>query len=304
MHQIRAHLASIGHPLLGDRTYGAALHDPDLTRPMLHAAALGFVHPTTGERAVYRAPLPPDMERALARRRRPGPPLPSPRRTQHMASKPISACTGILAIWNDMDAEHEDFYEQWYMSEHFPERLGVPGFRRGRRYEAVEADRRYFSFYELDDPDVLFSPAYLARLGAPTAWTQRIMRVWKGMVRTACERVERTGHALGGYVVAARWEAPAVPEPGIADRTREALADPSVVAVDVWRACERQNAPTREAETRGTPDRLITAAMVVEATRLSSASRAVALLPTLLADLPAPRSLGLYRLIALEDSEA
>jgi 23S rRNA pseudouridine1911/1915/1917 synthase len=69
MHQIRAHLASIGHPVLGDRIYGAAPDDPALARPMLHAAVLGFLHPTTRQPAVYRAPLPPDMERAVARRR-------------------------------------------------------------------------------------------------------------------------------------------------------------------------------------------------------------------------------------------
>ena len=220
------------------------------------------------------------------------------------ASGSVVACTGILAIWNDMDVEHEDFYEQWYMSEHFPERLGVPGFRRGRRYEAVEADRRYFSFYELDSPDVLFSEAYLARLNAPTAWTQRIMSVFKGMVRTVCERLERKGSALGGYVVTARWEVPVAPEPGIAGRLREGLADPSVVAVDVWRACERQNVATQESQKRGTPDRMITAAVVVETTRLASAAKVVKRLPGILSDLSAPSSLGLYRLIAIQDSEA
>jgi 23S rRNA pseudouridine1911/1915/1917 synthase len=65
MHQIRVHLASIGHPVLGDATYGdAAARDPALPRPMLHAAVLGFAHPVTGEHVEYRAPLPPDMERA------------------------------------------------------------------------------------------------------------------------------------------------------------------------------------------------------------------------------------------------
>ena len=71
MHQIRAHLASIGHPILGDARYGPAPADPALGRAMLHAAVLGFVHPTTGEYAEYRAPLPPDMERAVAARRGP-----------------------------------------------------------------------------------------------------------------------------------------------------------------------------------------------------------------------------------------
>ena len=65
MHQIRVHLASIGHPVLGDATYGAGPRDPELLpRPMLHAAVLGFAHPVTREYLEYRAPLPPDMERA------------------------------------------------------------------------------------------------------------------------------------------------------------------------------------------------------------------------------------------------
>jgi hypothetical protein len=220
------------------------------------------------------------------------------------ASGSVVGCKGILSIWNDMDAEHQDFYEQWYMSEHFPERLGVPGFRRGRRYEAVEADRRYFSFYELDSPEVLFSDAYLGRLNAPTAWTQRMMSVWKGMFRTVCERVEREGKALGAYVVVGRWEVPVTPRPGLAASIRQGLEDPSVVAVDVWRAFERQNAATQESQQRGTPDRMITAAVLAETTRLASAAKVVKLLPASLRNLPAPSSIGLYQLIAIQDSEA
>lgn len=69
MHQIRAHLASIGHAVLGDAIYGAVPPDPALDRPMLHAAVLGFVHPATGQYVEYGAPLPPDMGRAVAQRR-------------------------------------------------------------------------------------------------------------------------------------------------------------------------------------------------------------------------------------------
>ncbi|MGH7369181.1 MAG: RluA family pseudouridine synthase [Candidatus Rokuibacteriota bacterium] len=69
MHQIRVHLASIGHAVLGDASYGMAPADATLDRPMLHAAVLGFVHPATGEYTEFQAPLPADMEREVVRRR-------------------------------------------------------------------------------------------------------------------------------------------------------------------------------------------------------------------------------------------
>lgn len=65
-HQIRVHLASIGHPVLGDGTYGGrkvkTVEDAPIPRVMLHARTLGFRHPTTGQSLEFRAPLPLDME--------------------------------------------------------------------------------------------------------------------------------------------------------------------------------------------------------------------------------------------------
>jgi 23S rRNA pseudouridine1911/1915/1917 synthase len=65
-HQIRVHLASIGHPVLGDETYGGRkvceVSDLSIARPMLHARTLGFTHPITGEHLEYSVPPPQDME--------------------------------------------------------------------------------------------------------------------------------------------------------------------------------------------------------------------------------------------------
>jgi 23S rRNA pseudouridine1911/1915/1917 synthase len=61
-HQIRVHLASIGHPVAGDRVYGA----PPAERLFLHAWRIGFLSPATGERVAVEAPLPPELEAWLA----------------------------------------------------------------------------------------------------------------------------------------------------------------------------------------------------------------------------------------------
>jgi hypothetical protein len=75
------------------------------------------------------------------------------------------AGTGAVAIWHDLlpDAT-EDFYE-WHNREHM--RVGIPGFRRGRRYIAVEGAPKYFNLYEADSPEVLSGGDCLNGLNAP-----------------------------------------------------------------------------------------------------------------------------------------
>lgn len=60
-HQIRVHLASIGHPVTGDRLYGGA-SKPGLSRFFLHSFQLGLTLPSTGERRIFESPLPPELE--------------------------------------------------------------------------------------------------------------------------------------------------------------------------------------------------------------------------------------------------
>jgi 23S rRNA pseudouridine1911/1915/1917 synthase len=68
-HQVRVHMASIGHPLLGDpvyggsgKTHGKLLTYLDFRRQALHAAELGFTHPVTKSRLSFASPMPPDMQ--------------------------------------------------------------------------------------------------------------------------------------------------------------------------------------------------------------------------------------------------
>ncbi len=64
-HQIRVHMASIGHPILGDSVYGPAKCPFKLQGQTLHAKVLGFVHPSTGEYVEFDAPLPTYFEELL-----------------------------------------------------------------------------------------------------------------------------------------------------------------------------------------------------------------------------------------------
>jgi len=66
-HQIRVHMASIGHPLLGDTVYGAKKPYPGLSGQCLHAARLTFTHPGSGERVTVEAPLPEWFQMTLNR---------------------------------------------------------------------------------------------------------------------------------------------------------------------------------------------------------------------------------------------
>ena len=62
-HQIRVHLAAVGHPVVGDAVYsqGRVLPDGELTRPFLHAYSLALEHPGTAERVSWSSPLPDDL---------------------------------------------------------------------------------------------------------------------------------------------------------------------------------------------------------------------------------------------------
>jgi 23S rRNA pseudouridine1911/1915/1917 synthase len=74
-HQIRVHMAHIGHPVLGDRVYGGAraatIGKEPLQRQMLHAASLSLFHPETGHPMTFSAPPPPDMAGVIERLRSP-----------------------------------------------------------------------------------------------------------------------------------------------------------------------------------------------------------------------------------------
>src|SRR4029453_7975918 len=89
------------------------------------------------------------------------------------------AGSAVLASWNDIAPGGDAEFDHWHTTEHIPERVSVPGFLRGRRYNAIAGNPTYFTLYETDTVAVLQSPAYLARLNAPTPWTAKCIQLFR-----------------------------------------------------------------------------------------------------------------------------
>jgi len=88
-----------------------------------------------------------------------------------MATKKKGAA--LLMVWADVPADKEKDFNRWYNEEHLAERLAVPGFLSGARYEAVKSGPKHLACYELENAAVLESPAYKRVQANPSEWTKR-----------------------------------------------------------------------------------------------------------------------------------
>jgi hypothetical protein len=82
--------------------------------------------------------------------------------------------TALLMVWADVPADKEQEFNRWYNEEHLAERLAIPGFLGGARYEAVKGGPKHLAYYELESSAVLESEAYRRVQANPTEWTRRV----------------------------------------------------------------------------------------------------------------------------------
>jgi hypothetical protein len=114
---------------------------------------------------------------------------------------------GFLAIWSDVEPDHLIDYRHWLTREHTTERVTTKGFLGVRVFRATRADiNRFFILYELESPEVLDGPAYLARLNSPTPWSQRTMPRLGNFIRGGGVMTARAGRGEGSTIVALRIE--------------------------------------------------------------------------------------------------
>jgi hypothetical protein len=111
----------------------------------------------------------------------------------------------FLAIWHDITSAGEAEYNVWHTRQHMPERLGVPGFRVGRRYVDRSRDaQRYFTLYEGATLETFSSDGYRARLNSPTAWSTRNQPNFLNFARSACVLSATLGRGIGGALATIR----------------------------------------------------------------------------------------------------
>ncbi|MEO8524291.1 MAG: hypothetical protein ABI460_06200 [Caldimonas sp.] len=132
-----------------------------------------------------------------------------------------------MLLWYDIVPEDIAAHDAWHTREHFPERVGIPGFLRAQRWVAASATGpRYLVIYEVIDIDVLSGGPYLERLNHPTPWTQRTMPSFRGMTRGFCTVRQRLGTVLGSSALSIRFTC------GAADKARlEAWLDQALSAL-------------------------------------------------------------------------
>lgn len=115
---------------------------------------------------------------------------------------------GAVAIWNDIaEAGRAQFYA-WHLHEHMPERVGIPGFVRGRRYRAADAGTQpeFFTLYETSSFQVIQGSDYLARLNEPTDWTRAATAHFQTTTRSLTRVVASHGVGSGGAMLTMRFD--------------------------------------------------------------------------------------------------
>ena len=109
-----------------------------------------------------------------------------------------------LAMWWDVAADRRADFEHWHTHEHFPERLGIPGFQRAARWRDASGGEGVFVMYELAAHEVLSSPAYALSLNTPTPWSTRMMPHHRNMVRSQCLVLASHGGAVARHALTLR----------------------------------------------------------------------------------------------------
>src|SRR5262245_22690282 len=114
----------------------------------------------------------------------------------------------FLCLWSGITPGYERELDRWHTIEHMPERLGVPGFVRGRRYvQPMDSEHPLFILYEAAHIETFRSPGLLTRLNDPTQWSKKVQPGLVNFIRTPCHPLISLGDGVGGALLTVRVSA-------------------------------------------------------------------------------------------------
>ncbi|GAB5378586.1 MAG: hypothetical protein AcusKO_50480 [Acuticoccus sp.] len=173
---------------------------------------------------------------------------------------------GAVAIWHDIAPEGRAAFYDWHGNEHMPERVGIPGFLRGRRYIAHEASLEFFNLYEAEALTVLEGPDYQDRLNSPTPWTVETVKHFRRVNRSLNNVVYTAGPGGGGLIATVRYDAPSEADDAmVADLLPSLAKAPGIAGITLVVAdTEASAVDTAERRARGEANVIPTRAILVE----------------------------------------
>jgi len=203
---------------------------------------------------------------------------------------------GAIAIWNGISDEgRADFYS-WHVTEHMPERVGIPGFVRGRRYRAADNNTHpeFFTLYETQTFEVTQGVDYLNRLNAPTPWTKRATAHFKTTTRSLTRVISSFGTGSGGALLTLRFDVEESERKNLESITTKVATLPEITGAHILKGDDDASG-IKTAESKGRKDLELPARWIILVEACSV--EALAAVRALLNDHSALRAAnaGLYR---------
>jgi hypothetical protein len=182
--------------------------------------------------------------------------------------------TGALALWIDVDPALDSETDAWYIDEHMPERIDIGGYRRARRFRALEGRPQYLTLFEADTPDALASQGYLSLVGKISDQSKRIRAGFSNVVRNTFHVRATHGRGLGAVMASLRLRLDADDSAGQAAarawmeaQLRAAIAEHAIVGAHWLEAAPDVRARMDAVRVTGVADGKADHVMLIEATR-------------------------------------
>jgi hypothetical protein len=145
---------------------------------------------------------------------------------------------GLLAIWADVDEDYRIEFEKWHNCEHMADRVTIPGFYVGYRYQGLGDAPYSLMVYETSDPMVLESNPYLHSKNNPTPWTKESLSHYKNTVRMIYSLLATAGKkpaTQAPYIFVVRFNSEPGDEQQTVERCKEGLLSKITAVPGVFR---------------------------------------------------------------------